>query len=153
VTYAIDTSALLDGWVRQYPPDVFPSVWAKLEELIGSGEVISTVEVLEKLKRKDDEVAAWAKQRTNMFVAHLPEVQIAVTRILREFPKLVDDRLGKSFADPFVIAVAQTRSCAVVTAERPTGAKNRPKIPDVCSHFGIRCLNLLELLRDKKVSL
>jgi hypothetical protein len=39
--YVIDTSALLDGWVRYYPPDVFPSLWSHLEEMIKTGELLS----------------------------------------------------------------------------------------------------------------
>jgi hypothetical protein len=31
--YSIDTSAILDGWRRHYPPDVFPPLWTSLEEL------------------------------------------------------------------------------------------------------------------------
>src|ERR1022692_867540 len=32
--YCIDTSALVDGWIRYYPPDVFPPLWTKLEDMI-----------------------------------------------------------------------------------------------------------------------
>ena len=32
--FCIDTSAWLDGWARDYPPDVFPSLWEKIDELI-----------------------------------------------------------------------------------------------------------------------
>ena len=39
--YVIDTSALLDGWVRYYPPDVFPPLWSNLEGMITAGELLS----------------------------------------------------------------------------------------------------------------
>ncbi len=39
MTYCVDTSGWLDGWERHYPPDVFPSLWTTLDELIGAGAV------------------------------------------------------------------------------------------------------------------
>jgi hypothetical protein len=46
VKYSVDTGALLDGWLRYYPPDVFPSVWAKLDELIEDKILVASEEVL-----------------------------------------------------------------------------------------------------------
>ena len=59
----IDTSALLDGWVRYYPPDLFPSLWSHLEEMIRTGELLSPDEVLLELAQKDDEIHKWADGR------------------------------------------------------------------------------------------
>ena len=39
MTYCIDTSAILDGWVRNYPRDVFPTLWDKLEKMIVDGRL------------------------------------------------------------------------------------------------------------------
>lgn len=47
---------------------------------------------------------------------------------------------GKAVADPFVIAAAAAAGWAVVTEERVK--PHAAKIPNVCQHFGIRCLNL-----------
>jgi hypothetical protein len=60
--YCIDTSAILDGWKRYYPPDVFPSLWTNLEVLIASAELIAPDEVLHELAG-NDEVLRWAKAR------------------------------------------------------------------------------------------
>ena len=61
--YSIDTSALLDGWRRHYPPDVFVSVWERIEGLIAGGELRATEEVRIELERKDDDVFKWAKRQ------------------------------------------------------------------------------------------
>jgi Domain of unknown function (DUF4411) len=66
--YVIDTSALLDGWARHYPPDVFPSLWSLIEEMIKVGELLSPDEVLGELSQKDDAVYQWAKTNSTMFV-------------------------------------------------------------------------------------
>jgi len=146
--YAIDTSAILDGHVRFYAPDVFPSVWEQIDDLISSGDLRSPEEVLRELAKKDDEVHKWARRREKqLFVQLDTELQRAVTAILGKHVNLVKAQKTRSVADPFVIGLAQINSCAVVTAERASGSLNRPKIPDVCRDLGIECISLLELLR------
>ncbi len=89
----MDTSALLDGWLRYYPPDVFPSVWAKLDELIEDKILVASEEVLFELQRKDDHVYSWVKARSGMFVPTADEeIQRAVSQILSNYSKLIDER-------------------------------------------------------------
>jgi hypothetical protein len=148
--YSVDTSALLDGWRRYYPPDVFPPVWEKIDELIEGEILVASEEVILELKRKDDDVYGWAKERSGMFVPSADkDIQIAVSRILADHKKLIDERKNRSGADPWVIAVAQVRECAVLTGEKPTGNPKRPNIPDVCSALGIRWINMLQLFREQ----
>lgn len=67
--YSIDTSALLEGFVRRYPPDVVPSLWnEKFDRLIESGHLVAACDVLEDLGKRDDDIYAWAKEREQMFV-------------------------------------------------------------------------------------
>lgn len=147
--YSIDTSAILDGWKRYYPPDVFPALWAKLDEIIDGKELIATEEVLFELEKKDDEVYEWAFKRRHMFVPIDEDIQLAVADILQDFQRLVDTRRSRSSADPFVIALAQLESCTVITGESSSNNLNRPNIPDVCSALGIRTINLLQLIREQ----
>lgn len=147
--YSIDTSALLDGWRRYYPPDVFPGLWSEIDDLIALGELRATEEVFHELERKDDDVAAWARERDELFVAIDEDIQEAVRGILGVYPKLIDTRANRSAADPFVIALAFVQGCAVVTGERATGSPERPNIPDVCDAFEIQCLSLLQLVREE----
>jgi hypothetical protein len=148
--YSIDTSAILDGWVRYYPPDVFPHVWEKLDRMIGRGELVATEVVLAELEKKHDEVYKWARERKDMFVAIDLRIQAAVKKILRRHKKLIDERKAGPGADPFVIALAQVEGYAVVTGEKPSGSpEKRPRIPDVCKALGIRYLNMLELFREQ----
>ena len=50
--YCVGTSGWLDGWERQYPPDVFPTLWTKLEELIDAEEIISNEEATSNFRKK-----------------------------------------------------------------------------------------------------
>jgi len=147
--YSIDTSALLDGWVRYYPPDTFSSLWGRLEELIADGELQATEEVLHELAKKSDEVHKWALDQDGLFLELDEGIQVLVAEILYDHPKLVDTRANRSAADPFVIALARYNSCAVVTGERLTGSLDRPNIPDVCQSLDIECIDLLTVIRQQ----
>jgi hypothetical protein len=145
--FSIDTSALLDAWIRWYPPDVFPSFWERMEGLVEHEVVTATEEVLHELERKDDDVFDWAKGRPKLFLPFDEPIQIAAADVLSQFPRLVDQRPGKHLADPFVIGVARVHGLAVVTGEQG-GTANKPKIPFVCDHYGIRCINVVEMIRE-----
>ena len=146
--YSIDTSAILDGWRRHYPPDMFPGLWGKLDTLIEQGQLRATEEVLHELERKDDDVFAWAKARADvLFIPIDDAIQPVVSEILGRFEKLVDTRANRSAADPFVIALAQLKRCTVVTGEHPSNSPDRPHIPDVCSALSISSISLLQMMR------
>jgi hypothetical protein len=147
VSYSIDTSALVDGWVRYYPPDVFPCLWGRIEAIITSGILVASDEVYIELQNKADELAKWANQWKGMFIPPDTAIQHAVSDIMSTHAVLVDVNRGGSAADPFVIAVAKVRGLTVVSAEnsRPT----KPKIPDVCMSKGVRHISLLEMFREQ----
>jgi hypothetical protein len=145
--YSIDTSSIIEAWHRRYPLDVFPALWDGLDRLISSGRLQASDEVLVELKKKDDDLYHWAKSRPAMFRALDEEIQFAVIDLLNDFPKLVNTQKGRSQADPFVIALARTQGCTVVTNEVALGSLERPRIPDVCNALRIPCINVLGLIR------
>lgn len=147
--YCFDTSALLDGWVRWYPPDTFRTLWDNIEELVEERIIVAPEEVLAELTKKDDDVHKWAKKNKEMFLAPIEEVQMATAEVLERFPRLVDSRRDRSQADPFVIAVAKINNLVVVTEEKNQGTETRPTIPIVCTHFGIKHMRLLDMIRDQ----
>ncbi len=71
-----------------------------------------------------------------------------VSNVLAGLPDLVDENSERNRADPFVVALARLRGGAVVTEERARrGPTGRPRIPDVCAHLDIECLDWFGLLR------
>jgi hypothetical protein len=150
--YSVDTSGWLDGWQRHYPPDVFPSLWSKIDSRITAGEIISSEEVYLELKRKDDELHDWIQARKQMLVPLDEAVQLQAAALLHEFPRLVDTLRGRSKADPFVIATALERGAVVVTGEPLTGKLDRPRIPDVCQVKNLRCITFLQMIRELKLT-
>jgi hypothetical protein len=149
LSYSIDTSAIIDGRRRYYPADVFPGLWQKVEALIVVGELIATEEVWNELSVFDDEVFAWARAQSRMFIPLDGDTQMAVTSILHSHAGLVDPLGLKSRADPFVIALAQIAGASVITGEKPNNNPLKPKIPNVCQALGIRVMNFLDFIRDQ----
>lgn len=150
MSYCIDTSALIDAWVRWYPRDVFPSLWDRIEALVGEGEIVTPDEVLHELERKEDSLLVWAKERKDMFRVLDEDLQRGGAEILGGFPNLVDSSSSITEADPWVIALAREMKASVVTGEKPTGQlESKPHIPDVCKHYGIKCIGMLELIREQ----
>ena len=152
MSYCVDTSGWLDGWQRHYPPDVFPSMWTKLDVYVNSGEILSSEEVYLELKKKSDELHDWIQARKQMLVPLDEPIQLRAARLLSEFPRLVDTLRGRSKADPFVIATAMERGAVVVTGEPLTGKLDKPRIPDVCQVKAIRCITFLQMIRELKLS-
>ena len=149
VTYSVDTSVLLNAWWRNYPPDLFPTLWRNIESLADNGVMLASEEVLVELQKKDDEVHAWATARAQMFVPIDDEIQQLVGTILERYPRLIDNRPSRGGADPFVIALAAARGYTVLTDERATGNESKPKIPDVCTGMGIAWTNLVGCIREQ----
>ena len=59
--YVIDACALIDA-ARNYnmSKKSFSHIWATLDDLIQSGELISSTEIMDELK--DDDLKVWAKE-------------------------------------------------------------------------------------------
>ena len=101
------------------------------------------------MEQKDDEILEWARQRSHFFIQVDETLQYAIRQILRDFPRLLDNRSNRSGADPFVIALAQVYNLTVVTYESRTNSLQRPNIPDVCDTLNVRCIDVLELVRER----
>jgi hypothetical protein len=148
--YSIDTSALIHAWRRAYPPKNFASFWAKLENLIDEGVILASVEVINELDKKDDEIHRWCSSQPDSFCVEIDnDLQVHLAHIMGTYPRLVDTVKGRSGGDPFVIALARshTPTPLTVVTQEGLGKKNSPKIPDVCKSEQIPCVNLVELIQ------
>ena len=145
MTYSIDTSALLEAWARHYPPDVFPTLWQQIENLISAGRLLAIDEVVRELERKSDDLHDWAKQHAGMFISTDQAIMQRAGEVVNQFPSLAEPQSQRGKADPFVIALAMERSLTVVTAEHSKPTK--PRIPDVCRQLQVPCVSLIELFR------
>lgn len=146
--YAVDTSSLLAAWNERYPLRNAPGFWTRFEEGIEAGKLVSPIEVRNEIKKKEDGLADWLKDRADFFIDLEEDIQVAAREILREFPWLTKGIAGRKVADPFVIALAKARGHTVVSEEGP-GNEKRPKIPYVCRHYDVSCVNVLGLIQGE----
>jgi len=142
----------MDGWVRYYPPDVFPTLWNNFDPFIDDGEIISSEEVYVETAKKADELHKWIQNRKHMLVPLTTDIQRIATELLSDYPRLVDTLKGRSQADPFVIATAIEKDAIVVTGEIRTANLKKPRIPDVCDARGIRWIGFLQMIRELKLT-
>ena len=149
--YCIDTSALIHAWVRAYPPDVLPPLWNRIGALIDGGRLIAPVDVLFELKKKEgDALYEWCKYRSQMFL-EIDGYQNEISYVMTKYPRLVDTVKGKSGTDPIVIALALSRNPKlVVVTEEKGGSASKPKMPYVCNQEDLRCIDVLQFIRDQQ---
>jgi len=149
VPYSLDTSGILDAWTRHYPPDVFPTVWERMDNAAGTGVIFVIDEVVRELEKKEDGAHQWVKARTAMIVAIDEKIQQHVTRIMAKHSRLVDSKKNRSGCDPWVIALALERKLTVVTGEKASNNLSKPKIPDVCKDLGLACIGIVDFFREQ----
>jgi hypothetical protein len=102
--YSLDTSCLVNGWGKHYPPDMFGPVWTHLDGLIQNASVIASVEVMNEIRRQTDDLHNWCADRDDAFLELIDELQTSVSTLLGHYPRLT--AAGRNRADPFVIGVA-----------------------------------------------
>lgn len=92
----------------------------------------------------------WVKTRPHFFYPLDEDIQHATQQILRDpkFQRLINTQKNRSMADPFVIAMAQVRKAVVVTEEQRVPNRKKVKIPDVCDVLGIRCITVVDFMRE-----
>jgi len=148
--YCFDTSALIDGWRRYFPPDVLRSLWdQKIPELIATDRIKAPDYVLLEIAQRSDELHAWVQARQQIFVPTIAKIQRRVSHIINTYPDFLQERSSNGlWADPYVIALAQEQNRTVVTYERLKDRNaRRLKIPDVCNALGVEWMDLLGLMR------
>lgn len=150
-SHCVDTSSFIA--LKYYPRDLFSSLWAFIEEMISTGQMIAPHEVLRELSKQDDDVYKWAKTQKGAFLPLDAEQGAVLTEVLDKFPALAEAMRLKPHADPMVVGLALLRTrkepespCDVVTEEKMRGDGSH-KVPNVCKHFGLKSGTLLDVFR------
>lgn len=141
---------------KHYPPNIFPKLWYYLDKLVEDGALLSTREVFNEIERGVPVpfVNGWLKDRKErIFKTPSAEEGLFVAEILKikHFQQLIEKKksyLPGPSADPFVIACAKVRDAIVVTEEKYK--PNAPKIPNVCEHFSIRCIDFAKFMEEQQ---
>lgn len=151
--YVLDTNAFIV--LGHFYPATFSSLWAEIDDLAALGTLQSTREVFNELQNSNESVhiQEWAKAHKGVFAMPSNEELEFVQKIfqVKRFDALIGQKAllkGTPVADPFVIAAAAVKQGTVVTQERLK--PNAAKIPNVCAHFKIPCIDLERFMKLQK---
>jgi hypothetical protein len=120
--------------------------------MIEDGIFTSTREVLRELEDSGGDAFDWASRNQGLFIVPDAKEGAAVAAIFGvehfqaniERQKLI--RGGRN-ADPFLIARALVTEGTVLTMEQPK--PNAAKIPNICEHFKVPCLDLRRFMEKE----
>lgn len=150
--YALDTS-VISTLHKNFYRRTFKSLWEAFDAMVAAGQFTSTREVLRELE--DSAVGTdhdWAKANQGLFVT--PDTAegafiagiFAVPHFQANFSQQKLIKGGKN-ADPFLIARAAVTGATVLTMEQ--FKPNAAKIPNICDHFGVPCVDLEQFMVDE----
>lgn len=162
--YIIDTSSLIQI-KDHYDRRILPGIWKDLEQLIIDQRLIAPEEVKNEILYGDDSLVPWVQNHVRMFYPNSDLIGLTQSVVLKEFPRMAKEDSEKPNADPFVVALTLMISQGpqqslisfnpiVVSDEKSDLIKNSKlpssqikKIPDVCNHFDLKCINHLEMFK------
>jgi len=155
MAYLLDSNIFIQAKNMHYGFDFCPAFWDWLIKENISGNVFSIAKVGDELISGDDELAGWAKERTDSFFLPVkPEIlqrmgDVSTWVTSQSYIQAAIDTF-LSVADYYLVAHALTTGYTVVTHERPAGSKRYVKIPDVCVGLGIKMMSPYEMLRKER---
>jgi len=155
----MDANSFITPHRGPYRFEVVPQYWdflkQKAEEgVIGSPELVLDLELTSSDPAKADRLEKWAKPLRG--VLFLP-ADAATQRKYNEVAQYVQTNprfnqqwiapfLGK--ADSWVVAYAAALGGRIVGFEKPEPQAKKPKVPDIAAHFGVKCINVYDMLAE-----
>jgi len=151
MSYVFDTSAFVVLFENYYR-GVFTTLWDHFDEMVKTGEIVSTREVKREIEDQTDKLTAWMTDHADIFIVPTAEEGLFVGQIyqVRLFQDGIEQKKilkGGKNADPFVIAKAKVTNTTVVTLE--SEKPNSAKIPNICKKFNVKCLDLESFMKTE----
>ena len=163
--YFIDTSAAIVMWEGIYPPENFPTFYLRMRQKFLALNIHFVNPVFDEIKYtqeelEGDDLRAWLE---NISDEKEGFIKTPNQRIEQRAKKLTTKYLSKGSAkkggvglnDLLLIATAEEYGFTIVTQERrqapPPEKKANYKIPAVCQKEEVRCINLIEFIKEIKL--
>ena len=153
--YWLDSNIFIEGKKGPYGFDIAPRFWDLMDEMVAEGRISCPTRVYDELLNGQDDLAAWAQERreSGLFVEPEASVQAAFGQVAEyvqaSYPNTNATQRFLDRADPWVISHAVVEGSAVVTMEIAVQPNvQKVKIPNVCSHFNVPCVNTYQMLRE-----
>ena len=155
MAWLLDSDVFIQAKNLHYGFDFCPAFWDWLIRENNAGQVFSIERVGDELKAGGDELAAWARDRSDSFFLLPGPTLTNSLRAVSEWTtrQRFEQSAVSTFlqvADFFLIAQAHAEQHVVVTHEVWADSVKRIKIPNVCLGLGIKCVNPYEMLRSER---
>lgn len=155
--FVLDTNFFIQAHRMHYPLDVVPSFWLKIKELADSGTLVSLDKVKDELYLNNDDLTVWCKDNLladffkatdGLITQYIAITQWANSKANHYTVGALAEFLAATEADAWLVAYCLANGNSIVTHETSEpNRKNKVKIPDVCSQFGLSCVNTIEMFR------
>jgi hypothetical protein len=157
-SYWLDADMLIAAHNLHYPLNtrLGEYFWKLIEDGFEDGRVKMARRVFKEVaegRDRRDELATWLSIRPNYCVDPSRDIQLFAKKIgaylfgnhpRYEMRHILQFSKG---ADAWLIAHAAVDQGAVVSNEQSDPDSTKPKIPDVCSYFNVKCIHTLKLVK------
>jgi len=161
VKYLLDTNIFIQSDKVSYPIDVFPSLWDWLDSELSKGEIASIRLVADEILKGNDDLSIRVKRIKSSKCFHalddletqekFKQISEWANSSARKYNALAK-KVFLSNADSWLIAKAAAIGAKIVTYETSSKESiNSIKIPDVANVFGVNCINIVDLLRERNI--
>jgi hypothetical protein len=149
--YVVDTS-VISALHRNYYRTRFVTLWERFDAMVADGKFTSTREAFRELEDLGGDGLDWAQKNVGLFTTPNAKEGAFVASIyaVEHFQANIEKQKilrGGRNADPFLIARAASLGATVLTMEQ--FKRNAAKIPNICQHFKVPCLDLREFMEKE----
>ena len=149
--YLLDANVFIQAKNLHYGFDFCPAFWDWLDRGHLDGQVFSIERVRTEILAGDDDLTAWAGDRTSMFMtaesSALPSLHALSTWAVDAGYEPAAVSTFLQVADYYLVAQAHAGGHVVVTHETVSTSSRRIKIPNACIGLGVTCMTPYEMLR------
>ncbi len=158
MSYLIDTNSLIESQRVRYPFNNFPGIWDFYFQLHTQGKLYIINKVKEEINKGDEEdtLRKWMNQMKFKELSFDTDLLGLENNINQIRSRITNDYTAIAIIDFFkkadsnLVAVAMSNpNYTVVTEEISSTSKNTVKIPDVCKIMDVKCINLLQLIKNE----
>lgn len=154
-TYLLDANVFIQAKNLHYQFEVVPAFWQWIDREHAAGIVFSIEKVGDELLAIGDDLAAWAKARSSLFLKPDAPLVTSLTLISTWANSAGYQPAGVTAflqsADFYLVAHAHAHGQVVVTHELPgQGSIKKIKIPDACISNAVKCVTPWAMLRTEK---
>ncbi len=159
MAYLFDTNIFIRS-KNEMPMELWPTFWAKIANLVQSGQVFSIVNVKAEIEKGKDELTTWIKDNApkSFFISVDSDVidkyqEIQQWAVSKDFTPAAKQEFAE-VADAYLVATAAAKCLSLVTYETSdSNCKKRVKIPDACNANGVRYCDLNTVFRELGVKI